>query len=118
MAPGDEQAFLVRLAAVGQELELLRPGVDASLELVEGETAVELGIPAFEDVEVDPVQDGHAHGVTLLGDQRVESRADLVGWELDPRHRLAGRLEEDEARLAVARLLVARQRRPGCVAVD
>src|SRR3954447_7706477 len=53
-----------------------------------------------------------------VGDQRVESRANLVGWKLDPGDRLARRLEEDKAWLPVARLLVPRQRRPGGVAVD
>src|SRR4051794_6894975 len=52
VAPPDVFALAVRLAAVGVELELARPGVDLALELVQAEPAVELGVATVQDVEI------------------------------------------------------------------
>src|SRR5205823_5950179 len=97
VTPGDEKAFHVGVAAVGDQLQLTRPFVDAALEQVQGQAAVEIRVAPVEDVEVDPVEDGHAHARTLFGYQLVERGANLRFGQLDPRHRLSRFVQQDEA---------------------
>src|SRR5262245_6603701 len=118
VAPADVLGLAVRLTAVHLELELAAPFVDAALELVQAEPAVERRITATDDVEVDPVQDGDAHAATLLGDQLVERSPHPLLRELDAGDRLARHFQQDEARRAVDALLVARDRSPRGIAVD
>jgi hypothetical protein len=61
VAPVDVLTFAVRLPALDVQLELAGPVVDPRLELTETETAVQLGVPPPDDVEVDSVQDGDPH---------------------------------------------------------
>ena len=56
----DELALGVGLEEGRLEVQLVRPGADLPLQLVEREAAVDLGVATVEDVEVDPVQDGDA----------------------------------------------------------
>ena len=118
VAPVDELALVVRLPAARRALVLVRPRVDAALELGEREAAVVVGVAPVEHVEVDAVQDCDPHGATLTRDQRVERRTHVGRGQLDADPRPPGRLEQDEPRGAADGLLVARERRPGAVAVD
>src|SRR6185312_3321194 len=55
--PLDEVALVVRLPAACGHVERVRPLVDAPLELVQAEAAVERGVAARQLVEVDAVED-------------------------------------------------------------
>jgi len=118
VAPADVLGLAVGLAAVREQLELARPAVDTGLELVQADAPVQLRVTAVKDVEVDAVEDGDAHDVTLIRNELVEGGAHALLRKLDAGHRLAEGLEQHEPGLAVARLLVPRQRRPGRLPVD
>src|SRR5688572_1471256 len=61
VAEVDVLALAVRLPAARRVADVLRPGIDLLLELAQRETAVERGVSALEDVEVDPVENVDAH---------------------------------------------------------
>src|SRR5205085_12428019 len=61
VAPLDELALHVRLAALHGQLELASPVVDPPFELGDREAAVERRVAPPDDVEVDAVQNDHAH---------------------------------------------------------
>ena len=110
----DVLALAVRLAAADGVAELAGPRVDALLELVQRKAAVDRRVAPVEDVEVHAVEDVHAHGGSLVGDQLVE-RAPHVGLgNLGHEPALVARAE----RAGAAALLVAEQRVPGALAVD
>ena len=106
-------ALVVRLAAADGMAELAGPRFDALLELVQREAAVDRGVAPFEDVEVHAVEDVHAHGGSLVGDQLVERALDVGLGNLG--HESAVVAQEHEPEPA---LLVAEQRVPGALAVD
>ena len=82
VAPLDELAFAVRLPAADVTAEPRGPLVDPRLELRERDPAVHGRVAARQHVEVDAVEDHHLHWRgTLLGDQRIEGRADLSQHE-------------------------------------
>src|SRR3990170_7349403 len=66
VAPVDELALVVRLEAADGDVECPRPLVDPRLELVVGEAAVESRIAVRKCVQVRSVDDGGAHGASLL----------------------------------------------------
>jgi len=57
VAPLDELALVVRLAALHGELALACPLVDLALELGDGQAAVERRVAPPEHVQVDTVED-------------------------------------------------------------
>src|SRR5581483_2706793 len=59
--PLDELALAVRLPAARVDVEGVRPGVDAALELVQADPAVDLRVAPAEHVEVGAVQDEDLH---------------------------------------------------------
>jgi hypothetical protein len=61
VAPLDVLALVVRVPAAHRAAELVRPLVDLGLQLVDPLAAVQRGVAAAEDVEVDAVQDLEAH---------------------------------------------------------
>src|SRR4051794_12958966 len=61
VAPLDELALVVRLAAQDGELELPRPLVDPALELGDRQPSVQPRVAAAEDVQIDAVEDEHPH---------------------------------------------------------
>ena len=115
--PVDVRALVVRLAAADGQAELLAPRVEPRLELAKRERPVDGRIAPAELVQVDAVQHVHAHARTL-GDERFERPPHVGVRELDPAHRLPGRLEQDELDAARLDLLVAAERRPGPLDVD
>ena len=62
----DVLALVIRLAATHLQVELPRPGVDLSLEVLERTVSVRAGVALAEQVEIDTVEDVDAHrGKTL-----------------------------------------------------
>src|SRR5262249_43502141 len=111
-----ELALAVRLPAGDVQLQLCRPLEDAGLELTDAEAAVELRVSPADDVEVDSIENGDAHGGTLVGDQPVERLANIRLRHA--RREASVAPEQDEPQLTAGGLLVAFQRLPRALAVD
>src|SRR5947209_7293299 len=71
VAPLDELALAVRLAALDGQLEVAGPVVHPALELRDRQAAVELRVTAAEEVEVDAVEDEHPHAINLSSSRRT-----------------------------------------------
>src|SRR5215471_16276067 len=75
VAPVDELALVVRLAALDGQLELAGPFVDSALELGDRQAAVERRIPSADDVQVHAVEDQHPHAINLSSSRRTSASA-------------------------------------------
>src|SRR3954453_910791 len=71
VAPLDELALVVRLAALDGELERPRPLVDAALELRDRQAPVELRVTAAQDVQIDSVEHQDSHAINLSSSRRT-----------------------------------------------
>src|SRR5262249_47026254 len=81
--PVDELALVVRLPAASVQVELVRPRIDAALELVQAQAAVDPRVAPAERVEVRAVEDEDLHqsAMRLSSADRTSSggRASTVG---------------------------------------
>src|SRR6185312_5882964 len=92
MAPLDELALVVRLAALHGQLERTRPLVDAALELRDREASVELRVATAEDVQIDAVEHEHPHAINLSSSRRTSAsgRTTPVSGPAAPRRTRCG----------------------------
>ena len=107
----DELALGVGLEEDRLEPQLARPAADLPLQLVEREAAVDRGVAALEDVEVDAVQDGDAvvGALRLIASELLHGGADPIRIDQLPVAGLARLGEQDEADARGGPLLVALQ---------